>query len=105
MREPERGDVVSVDWVDIFEDVTGDPDQARLSRRTSYGLFWDRREDDGVPSIITTTTVDREDLGQQGFCIYPAACVVALKIIKRARRAPRRPPVPSVPRTGDQKFG
>lgn len=90
MSEPERGDVVSVEWVDIYEDPTGDPAEATLMRRTSYGLFWERREDNGMPVLITTTTLDREDSAQHGYCIYPAACVVKLRIVKRRRRVPKK---------------
>lgn len=86
MRDPERGDVVCVSWVDIYEDATGNPDAAKLARRTSYGLYWDRRQDDGLDVIVTTTTIDTDGPQQQGFCVYPAACVRTLKIIKRARR-------------------
>lgn len=91
-KPPARGDVVQLDWVDIFEDPTGDPDKATLKRRTSYALFWDRREDaSGLDVIVTTTTIDDDVPAQQGYCIYPAACVVGLKVIKRARHASRRP--------------
>jgi hypothetical protein len=96
VREPERGDVVCVSWVDIYEDATGNPDAAKLARRTSYGIFWDRRQEDGIPTIITTTTLDSDGPQQQGFCVYPAACVVSIKVIKRARRA--RKPVHQMPR-------
>ena len=91
-KPPARGDVVQLDWVDIFEDPTGDPDKATLKRRTSYALFWDRREDgSGLDVIVTTTTIDDDVPAQQGYCIYPAACVVGLKVIKRARHTNRRP--------------
>jgi hypothetical protein len=88
---PVRGDLVQIDWVDIFEDPTGDPDKAGLKRRTSYAVFWDRRQDpNGIDVIVTTTTIDEDVAAQQGYCIYPAACVVGLKVIKRARRTPAR---------------
>ncbi|MCU0242494.1 MAG: hypothetical protein MUF51_08735, partial [Vicinamibacteria bacterium] len=68
------------------EDPTGDPDKAALKRRTSYALFWDRRTDaSGVEVIVTTTTIDDDASTQQGYCIYPSACVLDLKVIKRAR--------------------
>ncbi len=99
MREPERGDLLEVVWLDIQEDVTGDPDAASLARRTSYGLFWDRRENNGVPAVITTTTLDEDLAGQNGYCIYPQAVIVGFKIIKRGRRAPKkRAPVHPVSR-------
>lgn len=98
MRDPERGDLCEIAWVDIQEDVTGDPGAAILARRTSYGLFWERREDSGVPVLITTTTLDEDLAGQNGYCCYPSACITRLKVIKRARRAPRRrPPLHPVP--------
>jgi hypothetical protein len=89
-KPPARGDLVQLDWVDIFEDPTGDPTKAALKRRTSYAIFWERRQDNGLDVIVTTTTIDDDAPSQQGYCIYPAACVVALKVIKRARHtAPR----------------
>jgi len=92
-QAPARGDLVQIDWVDIYEDPIGDPEKAVLKRRTSYAVFWDRHPDaSGVDAIVTTTTVDEDVPAQQGFCIYPAACVVGLRVIKRARRA-RKPRV------------
>jgi len=89
---PSRGDLVQIDWVDIYEDPIGDPDKAILKRRTSYAVFWDRHPDaSGLDAIVTTTTVDEDVAAQQGFCIYPAACVVGLRVIKRARRTRNKP--------------
>ncbi len=85
-KPPARGDLLQLDWVDIFEDPTGDPNKAALKRRTSFALFWERREDpSGLDVIVTTTTIDEDLYAQQGYCIYPEACVIALKVIKRAR--------------------
>ncbi len=84
--EPQRGDLLEVSWVDIYENSAGDPNTAELARRTSFGLFWEEREDRGIPVIVTTTTIDHDADGQSGFCIYPKACVVKLAVIKRARR-------------------
>lgn len=85
-RPAARGDLVQVDWVDIYEDPVGDPEKAQLKRRISYALFWDRRVDStGVDVIVTTTTIDDDASSQQGYCIYPAACVLSLQVIKRAR--------------------
>lgn len=86
-KDPARGDIVRVDWVDIHEDATGDTDQAALQPRTSYGVFWTRKkdEDTGVPCIVTTTTIDAGGAHQQGYCIYPEACVRKLVVVKRAK--------------------
>ena len=86
MTSPSRGDLVEVTWVDIYEDATGNPDTAKLARRITYGLFWEERLDGDVPVLVTTTTLDKDGPAQQGYCIYPRACVVSLKVIKRARR-------------------
>ncbi len=87
VRPPARGDLIQLDWVDIYEDPTGDPAKAVLKRRTSYAIFWDRRQDPtGLEVIVTTTTVDEDVTAQQGYCIYPAACVVSLEVIKRAHK-------------------
>jgi hypothetical protein len=91
-QKPSRGDLVQIDWVDIYEDPTGDPDKATLKRRISYALFWDRKVDAvGIEVIVTTTTFDDDAPTQQGYCIYPAACVVGLKVIKRGRHQAQRP--------------
>ncbi len=91
--KPSRGDLVQIDWVDIYEDPTGDPDKASLKRRTSYALFWDRKVDEGsgVEVVVTTTTFDDDAPTQQGYCIYPAACIVELKVIKRVRHPAHGP--------------
>ena len=83
---PSRGDVVEIVWVDISEDSTGDPEAAELAKRTSFGLFWGEKDDKGIPTLITTTTIDHDTSGQNGYCIYPRACVTSLKVIKRARK-------------------
>jgi hypothetical protein len=86
---PERGDLCEVRWCDILEHANGDPDKAQLSRRTSYGLFWAEREDDGIPVVVTTSTIDEDDdvAGQQGYVIYPKCCVLRLRVVKRVRRS------------------
>ena len=83
---PARGDLVEVTWVDINEEPVGDPDAAKLARRTSYGLFWCERQDTGLPVLVTTTTRDDGPAHQSGYCIYPTACVVKLTVVKRARK-------------------
>lgn len=88
-----RGDVICVEWVDILEDPKGDPDLARLAVRKSYGLFWERRADpSGLPCFVTTTTLDSDDATQQGYCIYPEACIRSVKVIKRVRRKKAKVP-------------
>lgn len=78
---------MEVRWVDILEEPNGDPSLAKLARRTSYGVYWEEREDDGLPVLVTTTTLDDPALShQQGYCIYPRACIVGLKVVKRSRR-------------------
>lgn len=89
-KAPERGDLVEIIWSDIYEDATGNPENAKLSRRTSYGLYWSAREDDSIPVIITTTTIDSDGPAQQGFCIYPVACVRKITVIKKARKGGKR---------------
>lgn len=86
IQDPQRGDLIEIRWVDILEDPTGDPDEAELCSRTSYALFWSKCQSKGIDCIVTTTTRDHEATQQQGFCIYPSACVVAMKIIKKSRR-------------------
>lgn len=95
-RPPERGDLVQVEWVDIYEDPTGDPDDAELAFRTSIGYFWKKGGSKyGPPVTVTTTTIDDDKetvsgTSTSGFCVYPDSCIIRLKIIKRAHRAPRK---------------
>ncbi len=82
--KPKRGDLVRVDWLDIYENATGNPDEAKLSRRSTFGLYWERRTDDGVRVLVTTTTVDEEGGPYQaGYAIYPMACVLKLTVVKQ----------------------
>ena len=84
-----KGDLLQIDWVDIFENSVGDPRTAKLARRTSFGLLWEVGEDEGVPVIVTTTTIDK-DPGQEGFCIYPTSCITEVQVVKKARRNRRQ---------------
>jgi hypothetical protein len=88
--DPVRGDLVEVCWVDIYEDSIGDPDKARLCKRISYALFWNKTLSEGVDCVVTTATIDHDASTQQGYCIYPSACVLSMKVIKRASRARRK---------------
>lgn len=81
-----RGDLLRVEWVDIAEDPLGNPALASLARRTSYGLFWGFQESHGVACLVTTTTVDHDVSGQNGYVIYPVGCVRTVEVIKRTRR-------------------
>ena len=82
-KPPQRGDVVCISWVDIHEDPVGNPEAAKLARRKSVGLFWEEREDDGVPVIVTTTTKDTDGHVQSGYCVYPVGCVTLIRVLRR----------------------
>lgn len=74
--------------MDISEEPIGNPTTASLPRRRSFGVLWEERVDThtGLPVLITTTTLDDGSVDQQGFCIYPRACVLEMKVVKRARK-------------------
>lgn len=95
-REPERGDLIEVSWVDIVEACVDNPDDAALARRLTVGYFWAHKDDRGVPVLVTTATKDTDGHEQSGYCVYPRACVTAVRVIKRARRA-RKKAAPAVP--------
>lgn len=82
---PTQGDLVEVHWVDIYENSVGDPTTASLARRISVGYFWEEKDDNGIPALVTTTTLE-EDPHVSGFCIYPKTCVTELRILRRRRR-------------------
>jgi len=88
----QRGDLLRVEWVDIAEDSAGNPATAQLARRTSYGLYWSVQDSFGVPCLVTTTTVDHDVQGQNGYTIYPMGCIRDVQVIKRARRPRARKP-------------
>ncbi len=87
MSEPERGDLLEIQWVDVNEDVTGDPNKPALAHRTSFGLFWNHTSDSGIPCLVTTTTIDgaAQD-GQNGWCIYPVSCIKKMKVVRRSHK-------------------
>jgi hypothetical protein len=85
-----RGDLIEVHWVDIWEEPVGDPDEAEIGPRVSVGYFWERKESRGLPILITTTTIDKEeDTGQSGWCAYPESVITRIKSIRKKRR-PRK---------------
>ena len=78
-----RGDLVEVHWVDITEDSVGEPKDAKLCVRKSAGYFWGRRSSRGIKCLVTTTTIDPREAEESGWCIYPAACVRDVNVIRR----------------------
>jgi len=86
-RALQRGDYVEIHWIDIQESPAGDPAEAYLAQRKSLGVFWEYKDESGVPVLVTTTTVDADgETGQTGWCIYPTACVQSIRTIRRARK-------------------
>jgi len=88
----QRGDLIRVEWVDIAEEPSGNPATAQLARRTSYGLFWGLQDSFGFSCLVTTTTVDHDVQGQNGYTIYPGGCIAHVTVIKRSRRPRPRAP-------------
>ena len=84
-----RGDLIEVHWVDILEDSVGDPAEAVVAPRITVGYFWEQKISKGVPVFVTTTTIDKEDTSQNGYCAYPEAVITRIKMIRRKRR-PRK---------------
>lgn len=102
-----RGDHIEIDWLDIYADPTGDPRVAKLSRQNEAGRFWEIREDEGIPVLVTSTSKD-EDSKQEGYTIYPLCTVLKITLVKRARkRAVKKvsKPVPGVRETEGAKEG
>ena len=83
---PLKGDLVEVHWHDIMEDNTGEPDKASLARRVSIGYFWEEKLDKGIPCVVTTSTVERDEIVNSGYCIYPKSNITKLSVIRRKRR-------------------
>lgn len=84
--ELRKGDLIEVQWLDIYEDLTGDPDKGDVYQRVSIGYFWSiRAGQHGVSVFVTTTTMDGDENGQNGYCAYPASCVAKVKMIRRGK--------------------
>lgn len=83
--ELRRGDLIEVQWLDIFEDPVGNPDAGEVATRLSIGYFWGVRQSAGIDAFITTTTIDVVDEGTNGYCCYPLAVIADVKLIKRGR--------------------
>lgn len=87
MKEPPlRGDLIEIHWYDVLEDNVGDPHTASLARRVSIGYFWEEKVDRGVPSLVTTSTVEKSEISNSGYCIYPMSLVSKINVIRRKRR-------------------
>jgi hypothetical protein len=99
----EKGDYIKVRWLDIYEDVTGNPDKPEVSKRASIGQFWAYQTIDGFDFLVTTTTEDASP-EDSGYCCYPIGIVVSIDIIKRRKkRARTRRKVPNHHTTGDNR--
>lgn len=83
---PLKGDLIEVHWVDIAEDSSGTPNEASLARRVSVAYYWEEKLDKGIPVLVTTTTIEKDEVTNSGYCIYPFACVTQLRVIRRKRR-------------------
>lgn len=84
--ELRRGDLIEVYWADIYEDVTGNPDNAGLAARISVGYFWDVGKSQGLRCLVTSTTKDNESSDQSGWCCYPFGTILRIKRIRKTRR-------------------
>ena len=77
--KPRRGDVIEIDWLDIYEDATGDPRKAQPARRQTVARFFGWRP--GI--LVTTNTVETTTApGQEGYCAYPRGCVTGIRLIE-----------------------
>ena len=83
-RPLSRGDVILVEWLDITESATDDPDRALPHRRKTIGFYWDRQQHHGKSALVTTTTLDDEHTAQNGYCVYPEGCILKVSVIRRA---------------------
>lgn len=81
---PKRGDLVRVDWVDICSDATGDPADANLARRQTFGIYREHRSDDDVRAVVISMTIDEDTDEQSGWWIFPESCVQRIAVIKRS---------------------
>ena len=93
-----QGDLIEVHWLDATEDPAGDVKKAGVVERVSFVIFWEIKEfaglDNGnpIPLLITTTTLDKLDTGQSGYCAYPLGMVQNIKLIRRGRKTNARNP-------------
>lgn len=78
-KPPVQGDLIKVEWLDIYEDPTGNPEHAKYYTRASYGIFWAQDSD----KLVTTTTIDPDGPQNSGWCCYPVGTVKSIQVIKR----------------------
>jgi hypothetical protein len=83
---PKRLDIVRVYWIDTYEDPTGCPEDARLAKRESVGLYWGEVVDADGNEIVVTTTTEDKDAEMSGWCAYPKVNVYKIEIIKRGKK-------------------
>lgn len=81
-----QGDLIEVHWSDVSEDPVGDVKKASVVERISFGIFWEVKEQNGITLLVTTTTLDKADMGQSGYCAYPLGMVREIKLIRRGKR-------------------
>ena len=81
-----QGDLIEVHWRDCAEDPVGDVKRASVVERVSFGIFWEVKQQDGFDILVTTTTLDKADTGQSGYCAYPLGMVGDIKLIRRGRK-------------------
>lgn len=85
MRIPKlkKGDLISIYWVDVFEDGNGDPREATLSvRGPTTAYFWGNKNAYGLRNAVFSYSWEPEHLQQQGFLILPWKLITKVSKIK-----------------------
>lgn len=84
-RPFQRMDRLELVWLDIQESPTGDTKDACLAHRTTIGYFWEYKDDQGIPCLVTTTTYDLDGTHNQGWTCYPMSVILSLRKMPNPR--------------------
>lgn len=105
-----RGDVVALSWADICASETGDTSKAAVVIRDTIAYFWERKDSEGFPCVVITSTLDNDGShDQQGWTCIMECVIVEATVIKRGRKRAAKPkkakaPLASEPLPGQLKL-
>lgn len=84
--------LLKLSWADITDDTVGDPDEAHLTERHTYALFWSLVEDEvtGIDCMVLTYTDDPDVAAQQGWLCVPLDVISEVEVVRRPRKSRKK---------------
>lgn len=80
-KNPKAGDMVLVEWQDIYENPTGSTASAKPARLISLAYFVEWRGRGQQRQLITTNCFDLDTNEPFGCCSYPAGVVISITLV------------------------